>query len=166
MVGSHGVGIVIELVESLQLKGGCYGGRTRIGDKFFLIVMAVALMGFLATKTGQPTIIAYIITGLLLGPAALGLVTPGVLIETMAEFGLAFLLLLLSILLRFEEIEHLLAPIVMILIPQMALVALVGIGTASWLGFSFWEAVLIGLAAMYSSTTVIIKMLTDKGTAT
>ena len=54
-------------------------------------------MGILAARSGQPTIIAYIITGLLLGPAVLGVVTPGELTETMAELGLAFLLFLLGI---------------------------------------------------------------------
>jgi Kef-type K+ transport system membrane component KefB len=106
------------------------------------------------------------VTGLLLGPAALGLVAPSPLTETMAELGLAFLLFLLGIKMRIEEIRHVISPIVKISIPQMALVALVGTGVALVLGFGLWESVLIGLAVMYSSTAVIIKMLTDKGTAT
>lgn len=137
-----------------------------LASNFAIIIVAAALMGFLATRTGQPTIIAYILTGLLLGPAALGLVSPGALTETMAELGLAFLLFLLGIKMRLEEIRHVLTPIIKISLPQMALVALVGTGTALLLGFGLWESVLIGLAVMYSSTAVIIKMLTDKGTAT
>ncbi|AUX07913.1 Kef-type K+ transport system, membrane component [Halalkaliarchaeum desulfuricum] len=133
---------------------------------FGYIIVAAAVVGFLAARTGQPTIIAYILTGLLLGPAVFGLVSPSVLTETMAELGLAFLLFLLGIKMRIDEIRHVLAPIVKISIPQMALVALVGFGTALLLGFSQWESVIIGLAVMYSSTAVIIKMLTDKGTAT
>lgn len=133
---------------------------------FAVIIIAAAVMGFVATRTGQPTIIAYIVTGLLLGPAVFGLVSPGELTETMAELGLAFLLFLLGIKMRLDEIRHVLVPIVKISIPQMTLVALVGIAAASLLGFGLVESVIIGLAVMYSSTAVIIKMLTDKGTAT
>lgn len=142
------------------------GTQVALATDFSVIIIAAALMGFLAARTGQPTIIAYIVTGLLLGPAVFGIVTPGVLTETMAELGLAFLLFLLGIKMRLEEIKDILSPIVKISLPQMALVALVGTGTALLLGFGRWESVLIGLAVMYSSTAVIIKMLTDKGTAT
>ena len=137
-----------------------------LATNFAVIVIAAALMGFLASRLGQPTIIAYIITGLLLGPAALGLVEPGALTETMAELGLAFLLFLLGIKMRLDEIKHVLTPIVKISIPQMAAVALVGTGIALALRFDLGTAIIIGLAVMYSSTAVIIKMLTDKGTAT
>ena len=137
-----------------------------LATNFGIILVAAAVMGFLATRTGQPTIIAYIVTGLLLGPAAFGVVEPGTLTETMAELGLAFLLFLLGIKMRLEDIKHILRPVVKISLPQMALVALAGFLTALALGFDIWVALLIGLAVMYSSTAVIIKMLTDKGTAT
>ena len=39
-----------------------------------IILLSATVVGFLAKQSGQPTIIAYIITGVLIGPAALGLV--------------------------------------------------------------------------------------------
>ena len=131
-----------------------------------IMLVAAAVMGFVAVRTGQPTIIAYIITGLLLGPAVFGIVTPGELTETMAELGLAFLLFLLGIKMRFEDVRDIISPVLKVSIPQMALVAGIGMGVAIALGFDLVTSILIGLAVMYSSTAVIIKMLTDKGTAT
>ncbi len=131
-----------------------------------VILVAAALIGVLAVRLGQPTIIGYILTGVIIGPVGLGLVEPSILTETMAELGLAFLLFLLGIKMRFAEIRHLVAPIVKISIPQMAAIGLVGFGLAFALPFSFEEAVIIGLAVMYSSTAVVIKMLNDKGEAT
>lgn len=131
-----------------------------------LIIIAATGVGLLARQSGQPTIIAYILTGLLLGPPVLGVVTPSELTESMAELGLAFLLFLLGVKMRIEDIRHILPSIVKIALPQMALVCLAGMGTALLLGFPTWQALLIGLAVMYSSTAVVIKMLTDKDEAT
>ncbi|SDQ88118.1 cation:proton antiporter [Natronobacterium texcoconense] len=130
------------------------------------ILVAAAIVGVLAVKLGQPTIIGYILTGVVIGPVGLGIVEPSIITDTMAELGLAFLLFLLGIKMRIGDIRHLIAPIVKISIPQMAAIGLVGFGLAIALPFSFEEAVIIGLAVMYSSTAVVIKMLNDKGEAT
>ena len=131
-----------------------------------IILLSATIVGFIANQTGQPTIVAYIIAGVIIGPAVFGIVEVTTLTETLSELGLAFLLFLLGIKMRLDEISHVLAPIVKISIPQMIAVALVGMGTSLLLGFSLLEAVLIGLAVMYSSTAVVIKMLTDKDEAT
>ena len=134
-------------------------------DLATIIVIATAV-GFVARRTGQPTIIAYILTGLLLGPPVLGAVTPSELTELMSELGLAFLLFLLGIKMRIEDIRHVLSPVVRISVPQMILVAAAGAVTAAGLGFSLIESTLIGAAVTYSSTAVVIKMLTDNDEAT
>ena len=131
-----------------------------------IILLSAALLGFVARQTGQPTIIAYIVAGVLIGPVAFGIVEVTELTETLSDFGLAFLLFLLGIKMRLDDIRHVLSPIVKISIPQMTAVATVGFGVAYVLGFSLLESVMIGLAVMYSSTAVVIKMLTDKGEAT
>ncbi|XGI83799.1 cation:proton antiporter [Halorutilales archaeon Cl-col2-1] len=134
-------------------------------DLAMIIVIATGV-GFVARRTGQPTIIAYILTGLLLGPPVLGAVTPSDLTELMSELGLAFLLFLLGIKMRIEDIRHVLSPVVRVSIPQMLLVAAAGAVTAVGLGFSLIESALIGAAVTYSSTAVVIKMLTDNDEAT
>ena len=131
-----------------------------------VILVAAAIVGILAVRLSQPTIIGYILTGVVIGPVGLALVEPSIITETMAELGLAFLLFLLGIKMRIEDIRHLITPIVKISIPQMAAVGLAGFGLAVVLPFSFEQAVIIGLAVMYSSTAVVIKMLNDKGEAT
>lgn len=130
------------------------------------ILVAGAFAGVLAVRLGQPTIIGYILTGVVIGPVVLGLVEPSEITDTMAELGLAFLLFLLGIKMRFGEIRHLIVPIVKISIPQMVAIGLIGFGLALMLPFSFEAAIIIGLAVMYSSTAVVIKMLNDKGEAT
>ena len=131
-----------------------------------IILLAATVAGFAAKQTGQPTIIAYILAGVVIGPVVLGLVEVTELTETLSELGLAFLLFLLGIKMRIDEIKHILAPIVKVSLPQMAAVAAVGIGVSLALGFGTMESIIIGLAVMYSSTAVVIKMLTDLGETT
>ncbi len=131
-----------------------------------IILLSATVVGFLAKQTGQPTIIAYILTGVIIGPVVLGIVEVSELTETMSELGLAFLLFLLGIKMRLDEVRHILLPVAKISVPQMILVALAGMGLSLAVGFSLLEAFLIGLAVMYSSTAVVIKMLNDKDEAT
>ncbi len=131
-----------------------------------IILLSAALFGLAARQTRQPTIIGYILAGVVIGPAVLGLVEVGTLTETISELGLAFLLFLLGIKMRLEEVRDILVPVVKISIPQMLLVALAGGGIALALGFGGVEALIIALAVMYSSTAVVIKMLNDKDEAT
>ncbi len=132
-----------------------------------IILLSAAALGFVARQTGQPTIIAYLVAGVVIGPVVFGIVEVTELTETLSELGLAFLLFLLGIKMRIGEIKHIISPIVKISIPQMAAVAAVGFGVSYvLLDGSITQALLIGLAVMYSSTAVVIKMLTDKGEAT
>jgi Kef-type K+ transport system membrane component KefB len=131
-----------------------------------IILLAAAIAGFLAKQTGQPTIIAYIIAGVIIGPVVLGIVEVTELTETLSELGLAFLLFLLGIKMRIGEVRHVLSSIVKISLPQMAAVAAVGAGVSVVLGFGVVESVMIGLAVMYSSTAVVVKMLTDHSETT
>lgn len=131
-----------------------------------IILLSATVMGFVAKQTRQPTIVGYIVAGVLIGPAVLGIVEVGELTETLSELGLAFLLFLLGIKMRLDDVRYVLKPIVKISFPQMGLVGLAGGGVAMALGFGPLEAFIIGLAVMYSSTAVVIKMLTDKDEAT
>jgi Kef-type K+ transport system membrane component KefB len=133
---------------------------------FVIIILGATIAGFLAKQTGQPTIIAYILAGVVLGPAVLNLVEVSELTELLSNLGLAFLLFLLGIKMRLEDVQHILPPIIKISLPQMTAIFLAGMGVALVLGFSLLESFLIGLAVMYSSTAVVIKMLTDKDEAT
>jgi Kef-type K+ transport system membrane component KefB len=95
---------------------------------FVIIILGATLAGFLAKQTGQPTIIAYILAGVVLGPTVLNLVEVSELTELLSNLGLAFLLFLLGIKMRLEDVQHILSPIVKISLPQMTAIFLAGMG--------------------------------------
>ncbi|WP_331233915.1 cation:proton antiporter [Natronorarus salvus] len=129
---------------------------------FAIIIVTATVIGFLAKQTGQPTIIAYILTGLILGPVFLDVVTEEGLVELMAELGLGFLLFLLGIKMRFDDIREILRPITNIAIWQTVLQTALAFGIAFALGFSMVETIIIALATVFGATPVIVKILTDK----
>ncbi|AUX08166.1 Kef-type K+ transport system, membrane component [Halalkaliarchaeum desulfuricum] len=133
---------------------------------FALIVVAATAIGILARQLGQPTIVAYIFTGVVLGPVALDLVTIGGLVEVMAELGLGFLLFLLGLKMRFDDIKEILRPITNIAVGQTILQTALAFLVAWLLGFGTTEVIVIALATVFGATPIIVKLLTDKNEIT
>ena len=129
---------------------------------FALIIVAATVVGLLARRLGQPTIVAYIATGVVLGPVALDVVTIDGLVDHMAELGLGFLLFLLGLKMRFDDIREILRPITNIAIGQTILQTALAFAVAWALGFGPTEVIVIALATVFGATPVIVKILTDK----
>ncbi len=128
------------------------------------IVFAVTTMlAWVAKLLRQPLIVAYLIAGIVVGPIVFNLVRDGhELYETFAEFGVVFLLFVVGLSLNFSYIKR---------IGKIALIA--GFGQAvftvffGWivlklLGLTLSSAFYIALAATFSSTIIVTKLLSDK----
>lgn len=126
-----------------------------------LIALIAAVLGIVARKTKQPTIIAYIATGLLLGSAGLSLVESNGVIDLMSELGLGFLLFFIGLEIKIDEIKQILKPVTIIAMVQMALTGLVAYTITTFLGFGLIPALVISAASMYGSTAVVVKLLAD-----
>ena len=129
---------------------------------FAIIIVTATIIGYLAKQTGQPTIIAYILTGLILGPVFFDVVTEEGLVELMAELGLGFLLFLLGIKMRFSDIKDILRPIINIAVLQTVLQTALAFAVAWALGFDLTSTIVIALATVFGATPIIVKLLTDK----
>ncbi len=127
-----------------------------------IIVVTATVVGIVARQTGQPTIIAYILTGLILGPVLFDVVAYEGLVEDFAELGLGFLLFLLGMKMRFDDVREILRPITNIAIWQTILQTALALAVAWALGFDPTEIVIIALATVFGATPIIVKILTDK----
>jgi Kef-type K+ transport system membrane component KefB len=137
-------------------------GGIALATDFAIVVVVATVLAILARKTKQPTIVAYLLTGILVGPVMLGLVTEDELIEVMAELGLGFLLFLLGIEMSFERIKDILRSIVNISIGQTILQTALAFAVAYALGFREMDVIVIALATVFGATPVIVKLLNDK----
>ncbi|RZN61407.1 cation:proton antiporter [Methanonatronarchaeum sp. AMET6-2] len=129
---------------------------------FAIVVVGATVIGILAQKLKQPTIVAYILTGVILGPVLFDIVTEEGLVEVMAELGLGFLLFLLGLKFRFKDIKEILRPIINISVGQTILQTALAFAVAWALGFTLIEVIIIALATVFGATPVIVKILTDK----
>ena len=129
---------------------------------FAIIIVVATTIGIAARQLGQPTIVAYILTGVILGPVLFDIVTEEGLVEVMAELGLGFLLFLLGMKMRFDDIREILTPITNVAIGQTVLQTALAFLVAWALGFGTIEILVIALATVFGATPVIVKVLTDK----
>ncbi len=132
------------------------------GFELTILVLSATVLGLIAYHLKQPTLIAYLFAGIIVGPAALGLTESTPLTETAAELGLAFLLFLIGVELNFGEVKSVFRPVIKISAGVMASILLVTAFTGYLIGFSFFESFLLGLALMYSSTAIVEKYLSDE----
>lgn len=126
------------------------------------ILLISGVIGFIALKLHQPLIVAYIGIGLIAGPHVLGVMGghdgP---IDTLAAMGIALLLFLVGLKLDLGLIKKL-GPVAMITgLLQVALTAILGFGISVWLGFDVTTAIWFGIAMSFSSTIIVVKLLSD-----
>ncbi|MBW2964263.1 cation:proton antiporter [Candidatus Woesearchaeota archaeon] len=133
-------------------------------DIIFEIGMLVIFAGlgtYLAKLTRQPLVPAYVISGIVVGKI-LGIVTNTELISQLSEFGIAFLLFMVGLEMEFKKLKDIGVVSVFVGLIQMAVTFLAGYFSTEFLGFTHTEAVYLGLVIAFSSTMVVIKILSDK----
>ncbi|UTV97787.1 cation:proton antiporter [Marinomonas rhizomae] len=130
-----------------------------IVHSFFLIFAGAAVVASIALYTKQPMIIAYIALGVLFGPSALSLINEPKLMDEMSHIGIIFLLFLLGLDMQPSHLINMLKKASWIALLSSAVFAALGYGVAILCGYSSIESLIIGIAMMFSSTIVCIKLL-------
>lgn len=126
-----------------------------------IIIVAAATLALLARLIKMPTIVAYIVTGLVLGPLT-GVIEVGEAIDIISELGIALLLFLVGLELSLEKIKDVGRVAVAAGIGQVVFTALGGFGLSMVLGFGVVEAIFVSVALTFSSTVVVVKLLSEK----
>ncbi|MBI4739816.1 cation:proton antiporter [Candidatus Woesearchaeota archaeon] len=125
------------------------------------ILIIVAMMGaYVAKLSRQPLIPAYILSGIILGQG-LGIITSTELISTLSEIGIAFLLFMVGLELNFRHAKDIGKVSFIVGSLQVLIVGFVGYGAMLLLGFGAKEAAYLGVMVTFSSTMIVIKLLSD-----
>ncbi|MGB3533120.1 MAG: cation:proton antiporter [Microcoleaceae cyanobacterium] len=127
------------------------------------IILAIATgVGFLALKLRQPLIIAFIIVGILVGPAGINIVNANEQLELFAELGIALLLFVVGLKLDPHEIKAVGSVALTTGIGQILITGSLGYLIAVALGLNSISAFYVGIALTFSSTIIIVKLLSDR----
>jgi Kef-type K+ transport system membrane component KefB len=126
-----------------------------------LLVMA-AVVGFFGIILRQPLIVSFIAVGLIAGPSALDLVRSDEQISLLSELGIAVLLFLVGIKLDVKLIRSLGAVSLLTGLGQVAFTSIFGYLIGLALGLGAITSLYVAVALTFSSTIIIVKLLSDK----
>jgi len=126
------------------------------------ILVIAGMIGVLALKLRQPLIISYIVTGIVAGPAVLGWASGGSEIKLLSSIGIAVLLFVVGLKLDVGLIRSV-GPVALATgLGQIVFTALFGFLLSLGLGFAPVKAIYIAVCLTFSSTIIIVKLLSDK----
>ena len=127
-----------------------------------LTLLAAAVVGAVGTWLRQPLIVSFIAVGILVGPAGIGLVTQHEEIELLASIGISLLLFVVGLKLDFHTIRTL-GPVALATgVGQIVVTSVVGFLIAVAMGMDTLTATYAAVALTFSSTIIIVKLLSDK----
>jgi len=133
-----------------------------------IAILAATVLGLVAHWLKQPIILAYLITGALVGPqVGFGWVHERESIETISEIGLVLLLFVIGLEMNLKELLASGRQLLIAGVGQFPICALLGAAVFGVLGYSFGgasnEGLYLALLCGLSSTAIVVKLLYDKG---
>ena len=128
------------------------------------IIIGVALVISLILRfLKQPIIIGYILTGILVSPYFLNIIKTESDISTFSTLGIALLLFMVGLNLNPRVIKSVGKVALITGLGQISFTFIAGFCVAKLLGFTTIVSAYISIALAFSSTIIIMKLLSDKG---
>ena len=126
-----------------------------------LLVLAAGV-GFIGLLLRQPLIVSFIAVGILAGPSVLDIARSDQEIDLLAELGIAILLFLVGLKLDFNLVRTL-GPVSLVTgLGQVAFTTVFGFLIGLALGLDALTSFYVAVALTFSSTIIIVKLLSDK----
>ncbi|MDX5346093.1 MAG: cation:proton antiporter, partial [Hymenobacteraceae bacterium] len=130
--------------------------------EFSAILIIAAVIGGIGYLIRQPLIVSFIAVGILIGPTFLNIVQSVDKIALLAEIGITLLLFVVGLKLDLKLIKST-GPIALITgLGQVIFTSVIGYFLGLLLGFSSIVSIYIAVALTFSSTIIIVKLLSDK----
>ena len=128
-----------------------------------IIIMVATLVAAVAKMLRQPLIIGYILSGIILGPSFLNVIQNSQVIEVFSKLGITVLLFIVGINLNPQVIRDVGKVSFISGISQVVFTSIIGFFLARFLGLDNIASLYVAIALTFSSTIIILKLLSDKG---
>lgn len=131
-------------------------------SKLILLSLIIIIVGFGLYLLKQPSVITYIIVGVLVGPNILGLISDEALISNLGSLGLVLLLFFIGMEIQIKDLianwkVSVIGTTIQIAV-SIAVVWLLG----HYFNWNISQVILLGFVISLSSTAVIIKLLQER----
>lgn len=127
-----------------------------------ILNVLAAVLAVVARIFRQPLVLAYLVTGILLGAGGLHVIPNSDVTHDIAAVGIVFLLFLVGLELDISKVRRLGAVVLISGILQMVITGAVAFGITRLLGYDDAVAGYLGVATAFSSTAVALKLLSDR----
>ncbi len=131
--------------------------------QFAMVLAVVACVSVIMKWLKQPFIIWYILAGIVLWPVLLWWISDGEQMKLFSHIWVAILLFMVWLGLNPSVVKELGRASVVVWVWQVVFTSVIWVGIALLLWFQTVESVYISIALAFSSTIIIVKLLSDKG---
>jgi Kef-type K+ transport system membrane component KefB/Trk K+ transport system NAD-binding subunit len=135
------------------------------GNIYYEMALILALsagIGVIGHKLRQPLIVSFLAVGIFVGPSVLRLIERHEEIEILAQIGISLLLFVVGLRLDVQMIRTL-GPVALATgLGQVVFTSVIGFFIALSMGMSILVAAYVSVALTFSSTIIIVKLLSDK----
>ncbi len=133
---------------------------------FFLdltvIICLAAVLSYVFRLLKQPEILAYILTGIIIGFFHYFQSSNQDILQTMSQIGVTLLLFMVGLEIKVSELFSLGKSLLIAAVGQVGLTILGGFTIATFFGFDILSSFYIAMALTFSSTIIVVKVLSDK----
>ena len=126
------------------------------------LLLVVLGVSFIMRLLKQPLIIGYIFSGILVGPLIFNLIPQTEVLDVFSDIGIAFLLFIVGLHLSPKVIKEVGKISLITGVGQVVFTSIGGYFIGMALGFSFITSLYVAVALTFSSTIIIMKLLSDK----
>jgi Kef-type K+ transport system membrane component KefB len=130
--------------------------------EFTALLLLAAAAGALGTVLKQPLIVAFIAVGIAAGPAGLNVISESDAWDLLSAVGISLLLFVVGLRLDTDEIRATGVVALITGLGQVAFTSIVGFFITIALGFGVTASIYVAIALTFSSTIIIVKLLSDK----
>jgi Kef-type K+ transport system membrane component KefB/Trk K+ transport system NAD-binding subunit len=151
---------VLDFLQGKDLKINM--GTDAIFAQLSLVIAIAAGMALIMRLIRQPLIIGHILTGIIVGPALFHLVKNQTTFTAFSDIGVALLLFIIGLSLSPRVIKEVGKVASITAVIQVGLTIILGWAGGRLFNLNQSESIIFGTALSFSSTIIILKLLSDK----
>lgn len=128
-----------------------------------IILCATTVIAYIARIFKQPLVVGYIVSGILVGPHVFNVFHATEEVELFSKIGIAILLFIVGMSLSPTTVKETGKASVLVGSAQVLLTAIAAYFLMQMLGYGAQESIIAAIALTFSSTIIILKLLSDSG---